>query len=222
MTDAEKDAAWRSLPEDIRMEIGKGYNELKSCKHITADRRNGAMAAYENIFGTHNLTATEEKKPRFKVGDKVVTTENGPLHGAGWSGVIDKIDGIWAVIRMFTEDEVVFFADIDHLVPYTEEQEQEDGENAAYMEEMLAGVRKGCVSHIQTLKDLEKKLKSQSMDNDTPKSSPPDWLDYRMELAKEVVKEAMRFEGISNSERVAYHTIAIVDGIVERLKGGEK
>lgn len=64
MTQEEKDAAWRSLPENIRMKIRKEYNELKSCKHIPTERRNGAMSACENICGYHNLTASEEEKPK--------------------------------------------------------------------------------------------------------------------------------------------------------------
>lgn len=104
------------------------------------------------------------------------------------------------------------------------EQKPNDDGNAAYMEKMLANARKSCISDIQVLKDLEKKIKSQSMNNVAPMPSTPDWLAYRMGLAKEIlyaVTSCSTPEEMKANE-LADYVMTTVDGIVERLKGGSK
>lgn len=74
MTDKEKDAVWRSLPENIKEEIATDYS--KALQAYSFDPNNARIDAHikflEEYFGTHNLTAEKEVKPKFKVGDRIV------------------------------------------------------------------------------------------------------------------------------------------------------
>lgn len=79
MTDAEKDAAWRSLPEVDKAAYRRIYHREANTGVESYGR--GYRDALADVLGKHNLTATEDEKPRktdidgkFHLGDKVVTT----------------------------------------------------------------------------------------------------------------------------------------------------
>lgn len=217
MTDAEKDAAWRLLPEDAKDKARKEFRRHKGCNSSTGnDYCCGYIGALIDFFGKHNLTASKEE-PRFKVGDKVVTTANQPLYGAGWPGVIEKIDGIYADVRMFTENEIVFKADIGHLIPYAKKQEPKEDDD--YEHGLMAVLNGENESRLKASTPLKTGI-IYIPDN-------PDWLAYRMELAKEIcpkIISALSDNGVSSvfCQSVIDKVATIVDGIVERLKGGDK
>lgn len=59
------------------------------------------------------------------------------------------------------------------------------------------------------------------VDNEMPKSGTPDWLAYRMELAK-AIAVAYAEKGRFEPKDIAANAMLVVDGIVERLKGSDK
>lgn len=273
MTQEQQDAVWRSLPENIRSEIRKGYNELKYYWHITADRRNGAMASYENIFGKHNLTASEEEKPRFKVGDCVkVHISNNSVYRKG------DICLVMSVIK----DNNGYHYELDRsramliseefLAPYTEEQEPRERNNVRKinvgdivrvkretpsslynntpyafvdMPFFVTEIEEDCdnglndVAHLRNgstclnihphwlqKEDIHHKWETKDgrqevvdMTLKTWLNSTPDWLAYRMELAK-VIAVAYAEKGRFEPKDIAVNTMWVVDGIVKRMKGG--
>jgi preprotein translocase subunit YajC len=60
----------------------------------------------------------EKPQPKFKVGDRVVTTAGNHLYGHGWEGVITEIDDDKAVIEIGLNN--TFEVDLYDLEPYTE------------------------------------------------------------------------------------------------------
>ncbi|WP_301708630.1 hypothetical protein [uncultured Duncaniella sp.] len=85
MTDAEKDAVWRSLPDGFKKEVSRHY---KSWHNTLAF--GGECAVLDYIFGKHNLTASEEEKPKseLKHGEIVI-----PVRA-------EYDDSIWLACRM--------------------------------------------------------------------------------------------------------------------------
>lgn len=65
MTDAEKDAAWRSLPEGFKKEVSRHYKSWNNSLAFGSE-----CAVLDYIFGKHNLTASEEP-----IQDKTMNTE---------------------------------------------------------------------------------------------------------------------------------------------------
>lgn len=254
MTDAEKDAAWRSLPEVDKAAYRRIYHREANAGVESYGR--GYRDALADAFGKHNLTATEEpikdktmnkeellksRKERGKqtlnIGDKVraISASGKPLYDGKVATIIEKgmlgnevyyglyIESVTVENRsapLIGKSEII--CNTSRLAPYfaedlelvarrdivsTEEQEPKN-DNSNLSKEDAEELAK-CLAAVD---DFIKESKMQQVD----------WLAYRMELAKEVVKEAMCFVGISNSEQIADHTMAIVDGIVERLKGGSQ
>lgn len=207
MTDAEKDAEWRSLPEGFKRQLRCDYATAESAHSL--DPTNVRIEAHkkflEMYFGKHNLTATEDEKPRFKVGDKVVYVGC----NKDWIGSRFVIDGdifyndyfkCLMASSISCDDTHIGNVPLSDLTPYTEEQEPPLKVTAAE-------------SLIQMAKD-----EMGIVNDDTPKSDTPDWLAYRMELAKEVVKVVYHHK--TPHKDIIDDTMQIVDGIVERLKGG--
>jgi hypothetical protein len=205
MTQDQQDAAWRSLPEDCKRQLRCDYATAESAHSL--DPTNVRIETHKKFldmyFGAHNLTVTEEEKPRFSKGDKVLYVgEKREFANSIW-----RIDGevfyndyykCDMVSSLFDGDTHICNVPLSDLAPYTEEREQVDGR--------------------QEVVDMTLK---------TWLNSTPDWLAYRMELAKEVtpkVISALSDGGVSSDfcDNVIDKVATIVNGIVERLKGGEK
>jgi hypothetical protein len=213
MTDAEKDAAWRSLPEDFKKEVRKDYADAKAAHGLdpTNVRIDMHIIYLERYFGKHNLTATEEEKPRFKVGDIVKvsqdmdwgskTFKDAKMCFCNTPSEIVEIKANHATIKAIVNGVSVVIP-LKDLIHCTEEQEPP----------LKATAAEGL---IQMAKD-----EMGIVDNDTPKSGTPDWLAYRMELGKEVAVALIRSG--RDTTFLAESTSLIVNGIVERLKGGVK
>lgn len=193
----------------------------------------------EEYFGKHNLTATEEEKPfleikdadaeficrvgenpilsvkapidepkpKVKVGDIVKVSQDMDWGSETFKDAktcfcntpseIVEIKNDYATIKAIVNG-VFAVIPLKELIPYTEEQEQVDGR--------------------QEVVDMTLK---------TWLNSTPDWLAYRMELAKEISSKlivALSDGGLSSDycQSVIDETVTIVNGIVERLKGGHK
>ena len=74
MTKDQQDRAWASLPEDFKKEAKKLWELDELPLHPDYDTDSvaeGVAYVLTELFGTHNLTAGEQPKPRFKIGDKV-------------------------------------------------------------------------------------------------------------------------------------------------------
>ena len=93
--------AWALLPDDFKRWIRERYGFLKGCESRYLNIRNRYEAdvcsikanAICEIFGLDNLTASEQPKPRFKVGDKIITSKEVPTVHHGWlkKGTIGRI-----------------------------------------------------------------------------------------------------------------------------------
>lgn len=214
MTDAEKDVAWRSLPEDFKRQLRCDYTTAESAYSL--DPTNVRIEAHKYFlgmyFGKHNLTATEEES-KFKVGDRVRLSPSAPLKdrfGFGdlfveFPSIIKELDGDKALISYF--DYELRDVPVEYLIPYTDEQEPKDDDGLAAKIERDA----------KMASDM-----TRSMINDEV-----NWLAYRMELAKEVTPKVISVlsdGGVSSDfcDNVIYKVATIVDGIVERLIGGER
>lgn len=202
MTDAEKDATWRSLPDGFKKEVSRHY---KSWHNSLAFE--GECAVLDYLFGKHNLTASEEEKPRFKVGDcvKVFISNNSVYRKGDVCLVMSVIKDNNGYHYELDRSRAMLISE-EFLAPYTEEQKLKDG----------------------TLGDIANNNANWSGDEREviPKNYPDlggllvDWLAYRMELAKEVVNGLLFTD--KSPETIVDETTTIVNGIVERLKGGEK
>lgn len=127
MTDAEKDAAWRSLPEDYKKEVKEIYEALE-CDSKYKDGYAQAILMH-TLFGKHNLTATEEpiqdktmnkeellksRKERGKqtlnIGDKVrpISASGKPLYDGKVATIIEKgMSGDEVYYGLYIEDVAV-------------------------------------------------------------------------------------------------------------------
>lgn len=62
-----QDKAWASLPDDFRKEVREIWQEANArCRNNKSQR--GYARCIKHLFGFYNLTAKEQLKPRFKVG----------------------------------------------------------------------------------------------------------------------------------------------------------
>lgn len=166
------------------------------------------------LVARRDIVSTKEGKPMFKVGDMVVTTTSGLLYGIGWTGMITHIEGNYAAVRMFTDNEITFKADMSHLAPCIKEQEPKnddcDDSSSSLQNEIPSMSKEDAEELAKCLAAVEDFVKEY-------KDSQVDWLAYRMELTKEVAAAL-----IGKGHEIAFvaeSTSLIVDGIVERLKG---
>lgn len=182
MTQEQQDATWRLLPEDFKKHVIRLFEnidlfilterDLPDRDYIKADTIKELLC---DLFGMHNLTATEEEKPKesegkvkfFRVGMKVTTPYGNGIIGVDFEGK--------PLVRL------------DYG---------------------------GCCAVNDKIYPIQN-------------NSEVDWLAYRMELAKEItpkVISAVSDNGISSDfcESAINKVATIVDGIVERLKGGVK
>lgn len=225
MTQEQQDTAWRSLPKDFKRQLRCDYTTAESAHSL--DPTNVRMEAHKKIlemyFGKQNLTMTEEEKPRFKVGDVVITTKDTSMYSMGWIGEIEQIDTNFAAVRLFVKDEITVKVDTNHLAPYTKEQEPKKGERVDFSSSSLQNrknLTENDISSVpkETAEDLSNLMAEVNNFIERNQDSQVDWLTYRMELAKEVAVALIR-KG-HNIAFVAESASLIVDGIIERLKGG--
>lgn len=72
--------AWASLLADFKKEVRDVYKRASAVDEVSTlirpceelDKAYGAIKALEHLFGSHNLTAGEQQKPRFSIKDKVL------------------------------------------------------------------------------------------------------------------------------------------------------
>lgn len=218
MTDAEKDAAWRSLPKGFKDEVKRIYAPFENWRD---DGRciNSGILMLEDFFGEHNLTATEEQEPKeetkvrkINVGDIVRVKRETP------SSLYNNMPYAFVDMPFFvTEIEV----DCDNNLNDTAHLRN----GSTYLNIHPHWLQKEDIHHKWKTKDGRQEVVDMTLK--TWLNSTPDWLAYRMELAKEVtpkVISALSDGGVSSDfcMSVIDNVTTIVDGIVERLKGGEK
>lgn len=207
MTDAEKDAIWRSLPDGFKKEVSRHYKSWHNSLAFGSE-----CAVLDYLFGKHNLTASEEE-PRFKVGDIVKVSQDMDWGNGGSDenkkilhtlpSEITEIQGENALIESVVGG-VCGLIPLKYLIPYVEERK------------LFGGPMHGEINLADKIINEEGKIS-------VPVSIEYDdsiWLAYRMELAKEVAT-ALIAKG-HNIAFVPESTSLIVDDIVRRLKGGEK
>lgn len=196
------------------------------------------------IFGKHNLTASEEK-PRetyidgkFHIWDRVITTAYCPLYGKGWVGT---------VVRCHESDVDVAFGlrVVPHvalcdLAPCTEEQEPKNGERVDFPSSSLQNCKELTENDSSSMskEDAEELAKCLAAIDDSIKESKMqqvDWLAYRMELVKLMLPKVISScdidymtedtFGWEHDEAIGYHVVKIANKIVKELnltKNGEK
>lgn len=226
MTQEQKDAAWRSLPEDYKKELKEIYESLE-CDSKYKDGYAQAILMH-TLFGKHNLTESEEEKP-FKVGDRVRLSPSAPLKNRAGFGylfvkfpsIIKELEGNKALISYF--DYELRDVPVEHLIPYTEEKPK-NGKRVDFPSSSLQNrknLTENDISSVskETAEDLSNLMDEVNNFIERNRIPQVDWLAYRMELAKEVVN-GLLFTGKS-PETIVDETTTIVNGIVERLKGGE-
>lgn len=219
MTDAEKDAVWRSLPEYFKEKASRDYAE--AVEALKFDPKNVRIEAHKlflaEYFGKRNLTA--KKGLRFRVGDKAKLT--GESYSPKYRGSIVEITeltptGYLAYVSVIN---TAVYAEDSDLEPYTEEQKPEDGERdyrSPIEKYMDAAINRKEINLTGKIVDDGGKIS-------VPVSIGYDdsiWLAYRMELAKGIAVNLSRKS--NDTTAVISRTMTIVDGIVERLKGGGK
>jgi hypothetical protein len=69
MTDELRNRTWAVLPEEFKREVREIHKHYSNTYNAYQE---GAFNAIKMIFGLHNLTAEEQPKPKFEVGDKVI------------------------------------------------------------------------------------------------------------------------------------------------------
>ncbi len=275
MTQEQKDAAWRSLPEEVKEEVCCDYSNALQAH--SSDPNNPRIDAHikflEEYFGKHNLTATEEDKPRFKVGDcvKVHISNNSVYRKGDVCLVMSVIKDNNGYHYELDRSRAMLISE-EFLAPYTEEQEPKEEtkvreinvgdivrvkretpcnlyNNMPYafvdMPFFVTEIEVDCdnglndVAHLRNgstylnihphwlqKEDVHHKWEKDGrqevvdMTLKTWLNSTPDWLAYRMELAKEVVKVVYHHK--NPHKDIIDDTMSIVNGIVERLKGGLK
>ncbi len=207
---------------------------------VAVEKRSTPLIGKSEIIGNTSLLAPffaedlelvasraeEEEKPRFKVGD-IVKVSQDMKWGNGESdknkeillnapSKITEIQGKYALIEGAGES-VYGLIPLKYLIPYAEEQEPKNGKSV----DSLSSLQNEIPSMSkEDAEELAKCLAELDSAINKFKDSQVDWLAYRMELAKEVAA-ALIGKG-HNIAFVAESTSLIVDGIVERLKGGEK
>ena len=228
MTGAEKDAVWRSLPEGFKRQLRCDYTTAESAHSL--DPTNVRIEVHKKFldmyFGAHNLTASEEETPRetdidgkFHLGDKVVTTACCPLYGKGWIGtVVQCHDSDVDVAFGLKVIPHVALCDLEH---YTE-QEPKNGESVDFASSSLQNE----ISSLskEDAEELAKCLAELDSAINKFKDSQVDWLAYRMELAKDILRYIISCSTLQEmkANELADYVMTTVDGIVERLKGGNK
>ncbi len=219
MTQDQQYAAWRSLPEEVREEVSDYYKGWRDSISF-----GGECAVLEYIFGKHNLTATEEEKPRetyidgkFHCGDKVVTTACCPLYGKGWIGTVVQCHESDVDVAFGLR--VVPHVALCDLAPYTEEQESKNGErvdSSSSLQNDISSLSK------EDAEELAKCLAAVDDFVKEYKDSQVDWLAYRMGLAKDTLRyiTSCSTPQEMKANELADYVMTTVDDIVERLKGG--
>lgn len=189
MTDKEKDAVWRSLPESCQEKMREVYNDTHRLPKTEYDAgwNDGASSVLIRLFGAHNLTA--EEKPRSKVGDRIVF--------CGRTAKITEVypDNPDRVFVVFDDNGLGGVFGVEYIEPYTEQEPKSEPKHGEIV--------------IPVKAEYDESI----------------WLPYRMELAKEIspkVIAALSEGGVSSDfcDNVIDKVTTIVDGIVERLKGG--
>lgn len=232
MTHTEIYRAWHSLPEYYKEEVRKDY--AKALEARVLDPRNDRIGAHiiflEKYFGKHNLAAEKEELPKCKQltnGDKVIILS-------------EPFKGIFGEVSDFFFDEGELFVQVvtkigEKLIePRNLELISSNGQNCEKsVENGDCGKEEGVISNLMTeISRLTERVNA--MDRRSLCETPlaglsvatdiqeprfvPNWLMYRMELAKDVTIAMIRSIGRVEGDEV----FEIVDGIVERLKGGQK
>lgn len=211
MTDAEKDAAWRSLPEKVKEQFANDYSIALQAHSL--DPNNARIDAHikflEECFGKHNISASEEEKPK---------EEN----------KVRKIN-VGDIVRVKRDTPCTLYNNMPYAfvdMPFFVTEIEEDCDNNL---NDTAHLRNGSTylnihPHWLQKEDVHHKWEKDGRQEVVDKTlktwlnSTPDWLAYRMELAKELAIAAMSRKGCIDIGEL----MDDVDGIVERLKGGDK
>ncbi len=211
MTDAEKDLAWRSLPEKAQAEIRQWYSNNYG---QTVPLCVGFHTALSEVFGKHNLTTTKKERPRFEEGFMAIfpgMNKPLPIHT-----IEDGVAMSW-----WDDGSVRCASPIDMLRPYTEEQESKEDEHSDFEPHSHQIGDEFSTMSEETAGELVKCLAELDDSINKFKDSQVDWLSYRMELAK-VISVAYAEKGRFAPEDIAHNTMLVVDDIVARLKGSKK
>lgn len=109
MTDELRNRTWAVLPEEFKREVREIHKHYSNTYNAYQE---GAFNAIKMIFGLHNLTAEEQPKPKFEVGDKVIV--NGKFISAIYDidtknypdcpYYIRKLDGYYAILPSLTSN----------------------------------------------------------------------------------------------------------------------
>lgn len=219
MTDAEKDSVWRSLPDGFKKEVSR---HCKSWNNSLAFESECAVLDY--IFGKHNLTATEEEKPRFDLGSKAIVCNGFNRDNIKDGDIVtlfgydSALGGYNAVLNPIIGTNIPN----KHLAPYTEEQEPKNGKPVDFSSSSLQNE----ISSLskEDAEELAKCLAEVNNFIERNQASQVDWLAYRMELAKDTLRDVTSCSTPQEmkANELADYVMTTVDGIVERLKGGVK
>jgi len=196
MTEEQQNKTWEGLPEEAKVLARNLYRT----SHIPQ-----YDAVLDLLFGDSNLTAADsEPKRKFKVGDRVVTTNACREYGKGWRGTILWFEEDDAIIKFDNAGEYRYFVKCSDLAPDTEPTATEDEEKV----------------HNVFDRELQKTL--EGYETATSENCNDDWLQYRKELAKAIASAMIGSNYQSTMafdvESFCNDVVAGVDGIVERLK----
>lgn len=243
MTDAEKDAAWRSLPEFFKEKVRRDY--AKAVEALKFDPKNVWIEMHilflAEYFGKHNLTATEDEKPKMvnkekmrqklelqeyaaknrkrlevqevKLGD-VVKILRGVF--AGEHGTVKEVQAFGG----YDPDDLFFSVALGHEVPEKYRMHPNSlaknviGGLSNTDFEVIGSKVNEPKSDVQQA-EMEKAMQ-ESLNIMESAERAEYWQRYRMELAKEIAQATIQATQSFNLDLV----MSTVDGIVERLKGG--
>lgn len=239
MTREQQGAAWRSLPDGFKKEVSRHY---KSWHDILTFE--GECAILDYLFGKHNLTASEDNKPKMMSKEKLrlkfeLADYSAKNHKKLEAQEVKLGDVVMVLVGKFAGEKGVvkgiMIPDNDFNAPYYEvDMECEVPDKYKCRKALISpnnvigGLTKSDFEVIGNRAPSEEKPKTMHIRTKHGTVAVPTkieygdsfWLAYRMELAKEVVNGLLFTD--KSPETIADETTTIVNGIVERLKGEDK
>lgn len=205
MTDERKNEIWAMLTPNHQMALREVFNKPTNDRWV-----DGYKGALEDLFGSHNLTAQADEKPKeqkYSVGEKVRINcqyPNGEIWDAVMHNRIATIKGCYykGDVMMYAFEENYRDFGEPWLEPYSDKPSQENPLDVA--------------ESVETSADKE------LIGKETEKFEkfPVDYAQSRLELAKEIVIALINTTDKDNryGDILAYDAVKIANFIVKRLK----
>lgn len=200
MTDERKNEIWAMLPEATKATCRRIY--IKEEKSEFESYGRGYRDALADIFGSYNLTAQAEEKPKFKVGDKVsYFGQVATIFKAHCNGY-DVIFGNGATLYNLPEAT---------LGLYIEPNGESDNKS-----------KPSQANPLDVAKSVEPSTKENACLSNSFQSFT-DWNKYRLDLAKEIAVAIINTanKDARYGDTLPYVAVKISNEIVKRLKETE-